>query len=386
MVANPIVIDITRLVSRFMTGRLPTGVDRVGLAYIGHYGARSQAVLRWMGRLWLLPPAQSKELFAWLVSPTSAWSARKIIARGLVLGGWRRANGAGCILLNTGHTGLHEAVYVTMLRQLDVRPVFVVHDLIPITHPEYCRAGEGALHQQRMRHVLMLGSGVVTNSQNTLNDLRQFAQQLQLPMPPAVVGLLAPGHGVYTVDARPIPEPYFVVLSTIEPRKNHLLLLQVWRRLIEQHGVSTPRLVVIGQRGWECENIVDMLERCAVLKGFVTELSDCTDETLVNYLHHAQALLFPSFAEGYGMPLVEALSLGVPVIASDLGVFREIAEEIPDYIDPLDGVRWAQSIMDYAQPQSAARIAQLDRIASFKTPQWAAHFVAVDALLAQLGE
>lgn len=381
-----ILIDVTRLVSRFKDGRLPTGVDRVGLAYVQHYGHSAQAVLRWAGRLWVLPCAQSTDLFAWLANPATSRDVVWIIARGIMAGGWRQNHVTGGVFLNTGHTGLHDDKYVAMLRRLEVRPVFVVHDLIPITHPEYCRAGEDVKHKRRMQQVLTLGHGVVANSQATLNDLQQFATQSRLAMPPAVVGLLAPGPAHRLASTRPVNEPYFVVLSTIEPRKNHVLLLQVWRHLIEQYGEHAPRLVVIGQRGWECENVVDLLERCAVLKGFVIELSDCSDDTLVNYLHHAQALLFPSFVEGYGMPLVEALALGVPVIASDLAVFHEIAADIPEYIDPLDGLRWADLVMDYAQPNSESRAIQLQRIMHFKTPNWAEHFTKVDALLAQLAE
>jgi len=367
-----------------MDGRLPTGVDRVGLAYVRHYGVRAQAVVRWAGRLWVLPRVQSAALFAWLANPVDSRGAVWIITRGIMAGGWLQ-DVAGSILLNTGHTGLHESAYVTMLCKLGVHPVFLVHDLIPITHPEYCRAGEDEKHRRRMQHVLTLGCGVVAISQATLNDLSQFAAQLQLPMPPAVVGLLAPGPAHCVASTRPVAEPYFVVLSTIEPRKNHVLLLQVWRRLVEQYGEHAPRLVVIGQRGWECENVVDLLERCAVLKGVVIELADCSDAVLVNYLHHAQALLFPSFVEGYGMPLVEALALGLPVIASDLEVFHEIAADIPEYIDPLDGLRWAERVMDYAQPNSESRAAQLQRISHFKTPAWADHFAKVDALLEVVG-
>lgn len=378
-------IDVTRLVSRFMDGRLPTGVDRVGLAYVQHYGQQALAVVRWAGRLWVLPRAQSLDLFAWLAHPSAARDAVWIVVRGIVAGGWWQG-GSGAVFLNTGHTGLHEDAYVSLLRKMAVRPVFVVHDLIPITHPEYCRTGESERHSRRMQHVLALGHGVVANSQATLDDLSRFAARLQLPMPPAVVGMLAPGPAHCVASTRPVPEPYFVVLGTIEPRKNHILLLHVWRRLVEQYGEHAPRLVVIGQRGWECENVVDLLERCAEIKNFVREVADCSDDSLVNYLHHAQALLFPSFVEGYGMPLVEALALGVPVIASNLPVFHEIAADVPEYIDPLDGLRWAERIMDYTRPDSALRVAQLQRITHFKTPNWGEHFVKADGLLARLGE
>lgn len=394
--ATSLLIDVTRLVSRRMEGKLPTGVDRVGLEYVRYYGHRARAVIRWAWRSWVLPREQSAQLFALLLEPSfepeSAKSAVPIIALGIVKGWFQKKYGqntAGEFLFNTGHSGLENPHYSAMLKAMQVRPLFVVHDLIPITHPEYSRVGEDHKHVTRMNQLLAVASGVITNSQATLDDLSRYAQQSAQLVPAAAVGLLAPGMTLQIQPGtRPIAAPYFVILSTIEPRKNHVMLLQIWRRLVETMGVDganrAPHLLVIGQRGWECENVVDLLERCTELKGVVTELNGCSDQDLITYLHHAQALLFPSFAEGYGMPLVEALALGVPVIASDLPVFREIAADIPEYIDPLDGRRWIEMITEYAQPDSARRAAQLERITQFKTPGWEDHFASVDALLAQL--
>jgi glycosyltransferase involved in cell wall biosynthesis len=127
-----------------------------------------------------------------------------------------------------------------------------------------------------------------------------------------------------------------------------------------------------------------MLERCESLKGVVIEEAHCSDEQLHAYLQHAQALLFPSFVEGYGMPLAEALALKVPVLASDLGVFHEIADDIPDYLDPLDGPGWLARIHAYAQANSPERNAQLTRIERFREPTWAEHFEHVDGFLETL--
>ena len=181
-------------------------------------------------------------------------------------------------------------------------------------------------------------------------------------------------------------EHYLVVLGTIEPRKNHLLLLQVWRQLIEELGLAAPRLVIIGQRGWECEQVVDLLDRCEVLRGVVLEKNRCSDAEMATWLFHAQALLFPSFIEGYGMPLVEALQMGVPVLASDLPVFREIAGDIPEYLHPIDGVGWRRLILEYAKCGGAARRAQCVRLCGFLSPTWEQHFVVVETLLAQVSE
>lgn len=175
-----------------------------------------------------------------------------------------------------------------------------------------------------------------------------------------------------------------MMLGTIEPRKNHWFVLHVWRRLVELHGKQAPTLVIIGRRGWECENAVDMLERCAPLRGKVVEEGHCSDARLHDFLHHAQALLFPSFVEGYGMPLVEALVTKVPVIASDLPVFREIAADVPEYLDPLDGPGWISSVLDYAKPASQKRQSQLARIQHFEAPTWSQHFKAVDDFIEAL--
>jgi glycosyltransferase involved in cell wall biosynthesis len=101
-------------------------------------------------------------------------------------------------------------------------------------------------------------------------------------------------------------------------------------------------------------------------------------------LHHAQALLFPSFTEGYGMPLVEALSANIPVIASDLPAFREIAGDVPEYLDPLDGIGWMKCITAYINTDSVERVTQLKRIAHFVPPSWSTHFQLVEELLDRL--
>ncbi len=284
------------------------------------------------------------------------------------------------MLLNTGHSGLDDPRYAAQVRKRELRPVYFLHDLIPMTHPEYCRAGEAQRHARRLETMLRHGAGLVLNSQVTLEHLHAYAAPLGWRLPPHVVAHL--GTAVLAGGGPPpLRSPYFVVLGTIEPRKNHLLLLQVWRRLVEQAGESAPTLVLIGQRGWECEQVLDLLERCDALRGKVIERNGCDDNELATWLHHARALLFPSFVEGFGMPLVEALHAGVPVLASDLPVFREIAGDVPDYLDPLDGPGWRRAVLDHARADSPLRAAQLQRLRGFQAPTWAAHFTTVEAAL-----
>ncbi len=375
-------IDVTRLASRMLEGKRPTGVDRVSLAYIIRFGQRARALVRHWGR-WVPLEAASSGVFAALSGDEARAAAtiRAGVASSYVLH-WGLPRGA--LLFNTGHSGLDDSGYAEAVRRFALRPVYFLHDLIPITHPEYCRPGEADKHRQRLLTMLQTGAGLIVNSQATAADLHAYATAAALPLPPSVVAPIGTVEVPRAAGPAPVRAPYFVVLGTIEARKNHLLLLHVWRRMADRGLAELPKLVIVGQRGWECEQVIDLLERCEALRGHVIEVGDCDDAQLANWLRHARALLFPSFAEGYGMPLPEALSVGLPVIASDLDVFREIAGDIPDYLDPLDGPAWQRAVLDYARPDSAARAAQLERMRGYAAPTWEQHFEIVDAFVASI--
>nr|WP_218627484.1 glycosyltransferase [Caballeronia sp. dw_19] len=372
------------MLTRLYDGLLPTGVDRVGLAYVQRYGGQARAVLSERGVSSVLTERDSLKAFEWLTSSICNRNSIRRLVISACTSSLRKTAFERGILLHTSHNGMEFQRYYRAMERRNVRSVFMVHDLIPLTHAEYCRPAVDQAHRQRIRTALEHADGLIVNSRFTLDSLIAEAQQAHLRMPPAVIAHLASGLPVRAHGKRPIDTPYFVFLSTIEPRKNHWLILHVWRRIVEEYGNAAPKLVIIGRRGWECENVIDMLERCVALKGVVIEEASCSDERLSTYLQYAQALLFPSFVEGYGMPLVEALELQVPVLASDIDVFHEIAGDIPEYIDPLDGLGWIAQIKEYMQPESRARAAQLDRAKHFRPPTWTTHFERVDDFIGSL--
>ncbi|MFX1766406.1 glycosyltransferase family 1 protein [Paraburkholderia sp. A1RI-2L] len=386
----PITLDLTRLVRRTLRGRLPTGIDRVGLEYVRHYGPRARALLSARGFHLMLSEHDSQRTFEMLLDQPAVGRhalrmqvARSVMNAALEIGA--RSSHVGTTLLHTCHSGLEFPRYFESLRRRGIRTVPLIHDLIPLTHPEHCRPESAAIHRRRIHTVLKHSAGVLTNSAATLHSLHSEASASGLPLPSAAVAPLGCGFTIGEAHARTKEErPYFVMLGTIEARKNHWFLLQVWRSIVERIGSRAPKLVVIGQRGWECENALDMLDRCSTLGDVVIEETHCRDDRLRGYLQGCRALLFPSFVEGYGMPLAEALAAGVPVIASDLPVFREIAGDIPEYLDPLDGPGWSAAIGQYARKDSAPRAAQIARMRNFVQPTWQAHFDVVDRFLEAL--
>ncbi len=387
----PLLLDASRLVWRKWSGTRATGIDRICIAWLEHYGSQAQAVIIHRNGQAILPFSTSQALFKLLVGPTrrrgdvvrfrAALAALAIRRSGHLKD---RLEGRGRIWLNPGHTGLDSQRVADWVRRRNLRLVPLVHDLIPITHPQFCRQGEDERHRQRMRTVLDIASGVVTNSAHTLDALRTFAQDEQRSLPPAAIAW--PGTPILpSVPQRIGIEPSFVILGTIEGRKNHALLLSLWRQLLQERGsAAVPKLLIVGRRGWQADDVFAQLDS-GDFGDRVIEVGALDDRRLADILTNARALLFPSFAEGYGIPLVEALAAGVPVIASDLPVFREIGQGVPELLPPDDLDAWRDAVLEYLHPKSSRRAAQMERRQAFRAPDWRDHFERVDKLLENLG-
>jgi glycosyltransferase involved in cell wall biosynthesis len=378
-------LDVTRLVWRVWRGRQATGIDRVCFAYMDALGSRALAIVQRRGLRLLFSRRGSDELFAILRQGGPEARRRLLLffaTRGA--GALARRPRDGSLYLNVGHTGLNDDSLRSWIARFRLQAVYLIHDLIPITHPETCRPGECERHEQRMRNALLSAAGIIGNSQATLDELAAFADRQALTMPPSIAAWIA-GKPVHKPASRgPAAQPYFVVLGTIEPRKNHKLLLDVWERLLSKRGRAAPKLLIIGARGWEATDIFRRLDDLGALREHVQEMGSCSDDELTDLLAGASALLMPSLAEGYGLPVFEGLGMGTPVIAADLPVYREIVGDLPVYLGPDDLEGWTSAILD----ASDAGIAEQERrrIAGYRAPTWAEHFAAVESWLSKLSD
>lgn len=387
----PLLLDASRLVWRRWTGTRATGIDRICLAWMEHYGPRAQAVIVHRKGQAILPFKTSQALFRLLAEPErgkggvvrfrAAMAALAIRRSGHLRD---RLEGRGRFWLNPGHTGLDRPGLAEWVRRRELRPVHLVHDLIPITHPQFCRPGEDERHRRRMYAVLDTGAGVIANSAHTLSLLRSFADSVGKSLPPALVAW--PGTPVLPVlPQSEAAQPTFVILGTIEGRKNHELLLRVWRELMaKMDGPRVPRLVIVGRRGWMASDVFAQLDS-GEFGSFVSEVGPLDDRRLAQVLAGARALLFPSHAEGYGIPLAEALAAGLPVIAGDLPVFREIGQGVPELLPLNDIAAWQNAVLDYSSEPSSRRAAQRSQIVRYNAPSWETHFHRIAGLLTTLG-
>ena len=390
-------LDVTRTAGR--CGRsTPVGIDRVEYAYAREIflesdpadvygilttpwlsgavaGKRVGEILRGVEAAWGLesPPSADPvytQLKAWLATPLDAQaphpkrfagaqaSRLKIadVAR-LPFGDLARsrsrlraaagAAGPSGAYLHVSHLLLGKPEAFSWAMKAGVKRAFMVHDAIPNEFPEFCKPGRDVAHLARLRNVASLASMILTISKASADAIAAISRENGWRAPPIVVNPL--GVDPWFLDrARldpPKPDiPYFLCVGTIEPRKNLAFLLLAWRRLAETLGERTPRLVLVGRRGWENENIVDMLERSRRLGPYVAEVADLTDAGHQRGEAGARALLAPSLAEGFGLPVVEALALRTPVVACDIPAHREAGGVYADYIDGVDGAGWMRAV------------------------------------------
>jgi glycosyltransferase involved in cell wall biosynthesis len=384
----PVLLDLSRLVSR-ASRPTPTGIDRIELAYAEHLTARigdrlGFVAMNALGEIVPLHARYGRLLVdalsrCWRDPDDSGRMARRLgmLTRmsGLMPGQRLRPGVRGDgrpVYLLVSHQNLHRAARLARFKaSTGAAFLCFVHDLIPMDYPEYARPGQAERHRQRIQ----------ATADSLAPHLARLGRRIPVLVahPGAEFGAPGPAAPAVTEAA-----PYFVCIGTIEPRKNHLLLLHLWRHLAANRALPAPRLVLVGQRGWENENIVDIIDRCSAIAGLLEEHNTLPDRELRPLLGGARALLCPAFVEGYGLPIAEALALGVPVICSDIPVFREVGGAIPEFLDPLDGLGWLQAIRDYSEPGSSRRAAQLARLPAWRAPRWEPHIDSVIELIEQL--
>ena len=390
-----IALDLSRLLSRAESAT-PTGIDRVELAYARHLisGAAPYcfAARNAVGGIGMLPTMEASQFIAglgalWRDGADSQGRERiaslaRLLRRAALFSGaaLRTALQQGDrkpVYLLVSHLNLDRARPIVRLKNAtNARFVCLIHDLIPLEFPDLTRPGQTRRHQRRIANISSLADAAIANSAATRDALLQHLDRGPMPIVIAPLGTDLPE----LPSTPPAERPYFVCIGTIEARKNHRLLLGLWRHLAAERGADAPLLMLVGRRGFGSDEIA---ERVAALAGLVIEQADLPDKAMARLLRGARALLLPSLAEGFGLPVVEALALGVPVLCSDLPALRESGNGVPDYLDPSDAAAWHRAIIDYAT-DSQRREAQLARLAEWPAPCWATHFAIVEQLIAGL--
>jgi glycosyltransferase involved in cell wall biosynthesis len=132
-----------------------------------------------------------------------------------------------------------------------------------------------------------------------------------------------------------LPGTYALVVSTIEPRKNHMLLFRVWRRLLaDLPRDRVPTLVWAGRVGWMVGDLMQQLTNAEWLDDKIRLVEDPTDAEIEALYRGSLFTLFPSFVEGWGLPVTESLAFGKPCLIADHAALREAGGTLARCFDP----------------------------------------------------
>lgn len=234
--------------------------------------------------------------------------------------------------------------HVEQLKREGVGVIAVIYDLIPLTHPQFYEARLIEVFSEWFDWITRTADGYMAISATVRDQVQEEVQRrigsaqsawrwfdffhlgCELDLHNHQAAVEPRLQQLFTTS-----DPVYLMVSTIEPRKNHAYLLDAFERAWS--AGSTARLCFVGRVGWKCTDLLTRVHQHAELNQRLFMFNDLNDTSLEYAYAHASALVFPSFVEGFGLPLVEAMQRGLPAMGSDIAVFREIGSQFMAYFD-----------------------------------------------------
>jgi glycosyltransferase involved in cell wall biosynthesis len=268
---------------------------------------------------------------------------------GLRLGGpVRSAVPRKAIYLNIGQLGLAVPPFFNWLEaRSDVTCAIMLHDVIPLEYPHFVRPQAVEYHQRMVRTAVRHADCLIYNTESARASVEAAMKPYGRGKLPSLVRSL-PLPAAFADVRESVPQlehvNYFVVVSAIEPRKNHDLLLRAWQQMIRRMGKAAPHLVIVGSPGHGARRMLDLIQHDPVLRTKVHIVSGLSSKGLASLVLGAAGMLCPSLAEGFGLPVLEACALGVPTIASNIAAHREVANDKAILLPADDANAWESAI------------------------------------------
>lgn len=398
------VLDITRTVSRIGRG-FPTGIDRVERAYILEFLERfpTATFICKLTKNYVVISTQVMREFAksdfgknlnYRIGmydalryklPKSQRRARSFLRSnafvsfkdGEILHVLKQSFPDGFEYTNVGHSNL-SVHFLSKLKPAGCTNIRVmIHDTILLDFPQYCREETTKIFSDKMESVMSVADVIVCNSMHTKECVQRHFRNSGKSTSYTVAHLgVSPEFKKQCKEDGALSN--FVILGTIEIRKNHSFLLDVWEKFAKIKPYSEiPTLHIIGKRGWKNDAFFKRLDASPLYGKKIIEHKFLDDKQLQKTLNSATALLFPSSAEGFGLPAIEALAVGLPVICSDIPVFKELLADSAHILPVNSHDDWVEKIIELSEitPKFDTDLTQMPN--QFKIPTWSAHFCHV---------
>jgi glycosyltransferase involved in cell wall biosynthesis len=203
--------------------------------------------------------------------------------------------------------------------------VMTVHDLVPALFPEFSTFIKKLYYRYALKYFFSRVDHFIVPSKSVLSDMVKYYS-----IKPHRISVVYEGvSGKFRPCLKP-KKGYILAVGTIEPRKNFRRIIESYISLKQSHKISA-KLIIVGKRGWACNdvyNIPDYLHKDIIFKGYVSDIE------LISLYQNAKVFVYPSLNEGFGLPVVEAMACGCPVVTSHLSSLPEVAGKAALLVDP----------------------------------------------------
>lgn len=284
----------------------------------------------------------------------------------------------GSVVLSCGLVWDHNFLELLYgMKQRDgFRVVQVVYDVIPTIMPEYCVPGMDVQFPKFVLDAAWTADAIYCISDSTLEDVRRFLDGADAPVPALrrfeLGSDVSPGPAAASRPAADLrPGRFVLYVSTIEPRKNHQMLFNIWRTLLEEMGPDLPTLVLVGKPAWNSADLMAMMGLCTRLVPGQLRVLDGVSDGELNWLYeNCRFTVYPSLYEGWGLPVRESFLHGKLCLCSANSGTAEAGAGCSVPLDPLDYAAWLREIRHFIRDDKALRRQEKRIAAEFHPVRW----------------
>lgn len=274
-----------------------------------------------------------------------------------------------------------------LLKKQGAKIIAHIYDIISVTHPQYCRESGVYNFMDFIGAHLQNDDLIICNASNTKAELHKLCEKLGIPCPETViVPLGANFKGDLQVEEHQVQKevvqavksaPYLLMVGTVEPRKNHKLLLQAYREGLKQAGYH---VIFAGYMGWNMEDFEADIKADPDYGKGIWHFDGLDDKAIAYLYQNAKYLVFSSYIEGFGLPIVEAIVRGTPVLCADHPVYREVALEYPVWFEQDNAKDLCEKVVElHANPERYEQIK--NTLGTYKPVSWEESFAQMLAYL-----
>ncbi len=293
-------------------------------------------------------------------------------------------------------TRVRRSYLYPILKEKGVKIIPFVQDIIGVTHPQFCPGDDVLNFLDFTGAIVKYADEIVVTSHATKGAVKELYGKLEAPCPSIQIVPLGgdfkrisqkslnqgaggfqnrkrdKGRGTIqnTIKEEIIKTakagPYLLMVGTIDPRKNHKLLLDAYEGGLKELGMH---LVIAGHKGWEVDDFLERMESHEDFGKGVWHVNGASDEEIDYLYQRCYALAFPSYVEGYGLPIIESMVRGVPVIAADTPINMEVGGEYALYFGqdkPEELVNIVTELLSKPEKYQALK----EKLKNFIPPTW----------------